>query len=149
MLKKYDIDTAEKAANKLPIVVESFEKESLLFFKDVSNLPRVQLLEYGLDYNLEEISQYAHGVGPNHKFLFSYNDENFNLDEPSQFVRECHSLNLLVHPWTLQDDKLRYATNSVDEVKVYIQKGVDGIFTEFPQSTYQSILHITNKEEIS
>ena len=32
VLIKYDIETAEKAANKLPIIIESFEEESLEYF---------------------------------------------------------------------------------------------------------------------
>ena len=148
VLKKYDIETVEKALNKLPIIIQSFEEESLLFFKNTTDLPRIKLLPHQFDYNLNLISQYAHGVGPNHKFLFNYQDERFNLDEPSLFIQECHKLGLLVHPWTLQDDKLRYTSNSVDEVKVYVQKGIDGIFTEFPQSTYQSILHFTGSRTI-
>ena len=144
VLRKYEIDTVEKATNKLPIILESFEEGSLLYFKSVTDLPRIQLVHPYLKYDFKWISQYAHGVGPYHEYLFKYKDENFNLDKPSLFIQECHSLGLLVHPWIMQDDILQYTNSSIDETKVYLVKGVDGIFTEFPQSTYQSIIHLTN-----
>ena len=41
VLVKYNIETVEKANNKLPIIIESFEEESLIYFQDVlkSDLP--------------------------------------------------------------------------------------------------------------
>ena len=143
VLKKYDIETVDKATYKLPIIIESFEEESLLYFKDKTDLPRIQLLSPDFNYDLKWISKYAHGVGPKTKYLFNYKDEKFNLSDPSLFIKECHELNLLVHPWVFQDDDLQYTENSIDEFKVYLQKGVDGIFTEFPQSTYQTIKYFT------
>ena len=144
-LRKYDIHTTAKAEQKLPIILESFEQDSLLYFKNVTDLPRIQLFSYAYQYDLNWVSQYANGVGPDYRYLFNYKDEGFNLDKPSLFITECHNLNLKVHPWIFQDDVLHYTKNSVDEFKVYLKKGVDGIFTEFPESTYQSLLHLSNK----
>ena len=43
VLKKYDLETSEKASVKLPIIIESFESESLkdFWFKFNSSLPFV------------------------------------------------------------------------------------------------------------
>jgi len=41
-----------------------------------------------------------------------------------------------VHPYTFQDDNLQYTSSAVDEVQLYINAGVDGLFNEFPHSTY-------------
>lgn len=46
VLKKYDIETVEKASKKLPIIIECFEKESLEKFATLSDLPLVYLMFY-------------------------------------------------------------------------------------------------------
>lgn len=73
MLKKYDLETAEKAANKLPIIVESFEKQTLIDFryKYNSDLPLIFLMHDWNTYNLSEVVSYAHGVGPRWNVIFN------------------------------------------------------------------------------
>jgi glycerophosphoryl diester phosphodiesterase len=83
-------------------------------------------------YNLTEISQFAHGVGPRSDWLFNYKNEPYNLTSPSLFVEECHELGLAVHPYSLQDDMLKYTSSPLDEHKLFVDKGVDGVFCEFP-----------------
>jgi glycerophosphoryl diester phosphodiesterase len=41
ILKKYDLDTVEKATEKMPIIIECFEKESLVKFGTLSDLPLI------------------------------------------------------------------------------------------------------------
>eukprot|EP00352_Strombidinopsis_acuminata_P004177 CAMPEP_0176394332 /NCGR_PEP_ID=MMETSP0126-20121128/42481_1 /TAXON_ID=141414 ORGANISM="Strombidinopsis acuminatum, Strain SPMC142" /NCGR_SAMPLE_ID=MMETSP0126 /ASSEMBLY_ACC=CAM_ASM_000229 /LENGTH=90 /DNA_ID=CAMNT_0017766461 /DNA_START=802 /DNA_END=1074 /DNA_ORIENTATION=- len=55
----------------------------------------------------------------------------------SAFVDRMHELELGVHPWTMRDDNLYYMDTSIEETMLYIHKGVDGLFTEFPHSTLQ------------
>lgn len=69
-------------------------------------------------------------------YLFEYNGEPFNLDKKSAFIEEAHKYGLGVHPYTLQDDMLLYTSNPIQETLVYLNKHVDGIFTEFPHMTY-------------
>lgn len=49
-LKKYDIETVEKASKKLPIIIQCFEKESLIKFAELSDLPLVYLMFWGNPY---------------------------------------------------------------------------------------------------
>ena len=57
-------------------------------------------------------------------------------DSPSLFVQEMHKRDLAVHPYTLRDDSLTYTSTPAQETALYFNKGVDGIFTEFVQTTY-------------
>jgi glycerophosphoryl diester phosphodiesterase len=43
-LKKYDLETIEKSNKKLPIIIECFEKEALIKFAELSDLPLVYLM---------------------------------------------------------------------------------------------------------
>lgn len=67
VLKKYDLETVEKANKKLPIIIECFEPEALISFAKLSDLPLIQLMFWNnphLKYNITEVAKYAHGVGP-------------------------------------------------------------------------------------
>lgn len=45
-----------------------------------------------------------------------------------------------MHPWTLQDDILQFTKQTVDEYLVYFNRGVQGIFVEFPD-TAKALIH--------
>jgi len=88
-LKKYDLETVEKSNKKLPIIIECFEKEALYRFAELSDLPLVYLMFWNnslVSYNLTEISQFAHGVGPHQFWIFKYDNETWNNTAPSKFI---------------------------------------------------------------
>jgi hypothetical protein len=64
----------------------------------------------------------AHGVGPKSDWLFKYQNETWNLTSPSKFIDECHSLGLAVHPYSMQDDMLKWTKTPLDELELYITK---------------------------
>lgn len=41
-----------------------------------------------------------------------------------------------MHPYTLKDDFLMFTDNPISEHQVYLNKQVDGIFSEFPHMTH-------------
>jgi len=89
-------------------------------------------------YDFEAISQLVHGVGPDSKWVMYYPDmlkHNFDSTTRSQFIDEMHALDLAVHPWTMRDDHLVYMDSAIEETLLYLTKGVDGLFTEFPHTT--------------
>jgi glycerophosphoryl diester phosphodiesterase len=98
-LKKYGLETVEKAQQKLPIIIESFEEETLLDFrfKYGSDLPMIFLMhDWITTYNLTEISRYAHGIGPRWNMFFNESDPE-DYRKPSKLIDEAHKLGMLVH----------------------------------------------------
>lgn len=91
VLKSYGLETVEKASAKMPIIIESFEKEALISFGKLSDLPLVYLMFYMnpfMDYsNLTDIGTWAHGVGPLSNWLFHDGRSN---NETSKFIDDCH-----------------------------------------------------------
>lgn len=148
-LRKYGLETVEQASARLPIIVECFEKESLWKFAELSDLPLVYLMfspiTTSVTYDLEDISGFAHAVGPHQNWLFQ--NETFNATAPSRFVEECHRLELAVHPYSLQDDMLKWTTAPLDEHELFANKQVDGIFTEFPHLTKAAFLRFKSLNE--
>eukprot|EP00347_Sterkiella_histriomuscorum_P008381 403345315 len=144
-LKKYDLETVAKANVKLPIIVECFEPEALIKFAQLSDLPLIQLMfwnntNYPNDaYNLTQISEYAHGVGPQQEWLFLYdNSTQWNTTNESLFIEQSHAAGLAVHPYPLKDDFLVWSNpkNPIEEHRIFLNKKIDGIFTEFPHMTH-------------
>ena len=58
-----------------------------------------------------------------------------------------HQLKMAVHPWEIQDDELKFEDTVYEEVSRYINKGVDGVFTEFPSATYTLVEETGSKAD--
>ena len=53
-------------------------------------------------------------------------------DSYSDFLATMQSLDIAVHPWPIRDDRLLYRDTAYLETKMYLNKGSDGVFVEFP-----------------
>ena len=99
---------------------------------------RYDMTEYA-ENPLEEIGTYAHGVGPNADWIF----KGMPLDPTFNFINKAHANDLAVHPYTFREDSLKYSPSPRDpktELEMYVNAGIDGIFTETPHSTYDMFL---------
>jgi glycerophosphoryl diester phosphodiesterase len=107
---------------------------------------------------LAEIATYADGIGPWKRSIVSVagvdrdndgiaddingdgvvNDADKKLVKPSNLVDLAHQLNLLVHPYTFRNETLylasNYQGNPLLEYKQFFKLGVDGLFTDFPDT---------------
>lgn len=85
---------------------------------------------------LAEIATYAEGVGPSKRLIVPTN-ENGNLLDPTSLVEDAHDVGLLVHPYTFRDEDVFLAPDydtPEDEYEQFISLGVDGFFTDFPET---------------
>ena len=51
MLSSNGLGSIEDCADKMPIIIQSFEYDALMKFATLSNLPLVQLASYGKSYD--------------------------------------------------------------------------------------------------
>jgi glycerophosphoryl diester phosphodiesterase len=58
-------------------------------------------------------------------------------------VDECHANGLLIHIWTMRNDDLQFTTTPFDENNLYLHSKIDGIFTEYVETTF-----ITYQQEL-
>jgi glycerophosphoryl diester phosphodiesterase len=98
---------------------------------------------------LARIAEYADGVGPEKAQLVP-REEDDSLGEPTTFVDDAHDAGLLVHPYTYRNEnsflpaELREGTaeddygRALDEQLLFWQLGVDGIFTDNPDTGVES-----------
>jgi glycerophosphoryl diester phosphodiesterase len=98
----------------------------------------------GLDF----VNDYADGIGPWKPYLvktvadgvdrtgdgvLTINDR--RVDGSTGVIELAHSLGLLVHTWTFRNDASGYGfQDPVTEMAYYFSLGVDGVFTDFPDS---------------
>jgi glycerophosphoryl diester phosphodiesterase len=86
---------------------------------------------------LAEVATYADGVGPWKRSIVSVDSGN-NLVAPSTLVGDAHAAGLLVHPYTFRNEPqylaANYAGDPLAEYKQFFDLGVDGLFTDFPDT---------------
>ena len=144
-----------------PVFIQSFEPAILKRLKDKSDAMLIQLVHEeapgaGPNISLNEIAKYAGGVGPSKNIVFTRNDDGV------LFLTEAHDLNLIVHPWTFRRDEKADPESSVTlalkgtatensavgalvskagvfDLYAHFSYGVDGAFTDFPDSGTDAI----------
>ncbi|OMJ89536.1 hypothetical protein SteCoe_8341 [Stentor coeruleus] len=137
VLKDRKIDSIEGASMICPIILQSFELQSLITLGNKTDLPLVYLLEEG--YILHNISYYANfvdGVGPGFNLIF---DEKCSLTD---FVDIAHENNLAVHMWVVKKDKPFCGFEQEETYKKILDSHVDGVFDEFPDLSIYYFTHI-------
>jgi glycerophosphoryl diester phosphodiesterase len=154
-LARHDLD---RPGSK--VFLQSFEVSNLRWLRTMTSLPLVQLVDAsGTPFDrvladdprsyrelvsptgLFEVSAYADAVGV-HKDLVLPRDDAGRATYPSRLVEQAHDAGLLVHVWTLRNEKQYMATNfrtaphpaapgdPYAEVHAFLEAGVDGLFTD-------------------
>jgi glycerophosphoryl diester phosphodiesterase len=121
-----------------PVFVQSFEASSLRYLRPRTSVRLVQLTDRAAEVTpekLEEIATYADGIGVEKKLIIPV-DENGTAQAPTSLVRDAHAAKLFVHVWTLRREAqflpASYHGDLAAEVRQFVDAGVDGLFTDFP-----------------
>jgi glycerophosphoryl diester phosphodiesterase len=131
----------------------------------VSNDPVLQQRLFSFfvtDEGLREIKTYADGIGPWKRYIVSteavdLNDDGQVGDEngdgvvneadrrllpPNDLIERAHRHGLLVHTWTFRNEQHRlpsdYDGNPVNEYLQFYELGIDGVFSDFPDTAVAS-----------
>ncbi|HEV3012158.1 MAG TPA: glycerophosphodiester phosphodiesterase [Actinomycetota bacterium] len=103
---------------------------------------------------LAEIATYADGIGPSKNQIVP-RDADGNLLEPTSLVDDAHQAGLLVHPYTFRNENnflpadfrqgnpaspayLRATGDAPAEYRLFFRLGVDGLFSDNPDSAVGS-----------
>jgi glycerophosphoryl diester phosphodiesterase len=117
---------------------------------------------FATDEGLEEIRSYADGIGPWKRYIVSSAGVDANGDgQPddvngdglvneadrhalpaTDLVQRAHDNGLLIHTWTFRNEQRRllsdYAGNPVNEYLQFYRLGIDGVFSDFPDTAFAS-----------
>lgn len=112
------------------------------------------------DAGLDEVAQYADGIGPWKPYINStaavdingdgtvgdengdglVNEADRKLLPPTDLVARAHARGLVVHPYTFRNEQRRlafdYGGNPVNEYLLFYELGVDGLFSDFPNTAF-------------
>ena len=118
---------AALAGRDLPAFVQSFEPRNLRWLRPRTSLPLVQLVsatgrvDLVTGTGLRRVAEYADAVGVDKELV-----------SPG-LVAAAHATGLQVHVWTLRDE-----TDSIEDTRALVGAGVDGIFTDHPDTTLEA-----------
>ena len=133
----------ELNAEDAAIYVQSFNPEFLVDLDKISDVKLVQLVytdpkAHGAPtVPLEDIAQYAQAVGPYKGLLFDL--ENGKM---SDYGSRAAELGLDVHAWTFRDDNLPvWAIDAASEMRLAVDAGATGVFTDFPGTAVQLLFN--------
>ncbi|NJN60020.1 MAG: glycerophosphodiester phosphodiesterase [Leptolyngbyaceae cyanobacterium SL_5_9] len=142
-----------------PVFVQSFEVGNLQLLNTLTDVPLVQLFggaaqrpfdfivsgdtrTYGdlaTPTGLGAIANYADGIGPSKRLIIPTNTEN-QLLPPTTLVSDAHQAGLLVHPYTFRDEDVflaaDYNGNPVLEYEQFLKLGIDGLFSDNPDTAF-------------
>lgn len=147
----YRVYTNESVPNDLskvlPVVIECFDNSSLKYISTLTAIPLVQLINqdwyyYNRQY-ITEVSKYAQGIGPDKEFLVD-----MGYKAAQKLVQNIHDEGLFIHPYTFRaDQNINPVFNNdfyLEEMYYFCCLGVDGLFSEFPDRTRETIDIISN-----
>ncbi len=123
---------------KAPVFVQSFEREALRRFAEVSDLPRVMLLgKPPTPAQLRDLAALVQGIGVAKSLVFP-RDAAGAIGEPTSLIGDAHALGLAVHAWTFRVEDVFLPANlrgqPQRELELFFAAGVDGVFTDFPDA---------------
>lgn len=139
-----------------PIYIQSFEVENLKQLNQMTHLPLVQLLAHGEQQpydlmvkgdsrtyadlttpeELAKIAQYADAIGPYKGLIVPIQTK--RLQPPTCLIDDAHAVGLRVHTWTFRNEQQYLASdyngNSEAEYEQFFKLGIDGLFSDFPDT---------------
>jgi len=115
--------------------------------------PRLLARTFGFfatDEGLREVKTYADGIGPWKRYIVSSiaaglpgpGEASRALLPATDLIERAHKAGLFVHTWTFRNEQRRlvsdYAGNPVNEYLQFYRLGIDGVFSDFPDTAVTS-----------
>ncbi|MDZ7653094.1 MAG: glycerophosphodiester phosphodiesterase family protein [Burkholderiaceae bacterium] len=119
-----------------PVLLQSFEADSLRKLARLTDLRRVQLVSERRPLDaaaLRAIARYAQGIGAAKALVIPRRPDGA-LDNPTPLVAQAHAAGLAVHAWTFRREPnfLPTGTDGDEELRRFLATGLDGVFTDHP-----------------
>jgi glycerophosphoryl diester phosphodiesterase len=139
-----------------PVFVQSFEAGNLRWLRARTRLRLVQLVsdvgrvDLVTSTGLRRVATYADAVGVAKDLVLPKHPDTATIGAPSAVVADAHAVGLRVHVWTLRDENRYLPTgyrrgtdpaatgDSIEEAQAFLDAGVDGLFTDHPDTTLEA-----------
>jgi glycerophosphoryl diester phosphodiesterase len=91
---------------------------------------------------LRQIATYAYGIGPWKRTIVGEDATSGALSPATSLIRDAHAAGLRVHPYTFRDEPRHlakaYGNDPVAEYEQFFRLGVDGVFTDQPDTALRA-----------
>jgi glycerophosphoryl diester phosphodiesterase len=122
------LQRANVAPACVPIYLQCFDHVRLHQWWLEHATDSIALIDTTMTCDLAKLSSWCCGIGVAKSLLIGTNG---NTD----LMARAHAAGLLVHAWTFRDDLVGEGfTNVADELRAFIDAGVDGVFCDFPRT---------------
>lgn len=145
-----------------PVFIQSFEAGNLKALHGETAVRLIQLIDSGTSADgqsydamltpagLKAIAAYANGIGPNRDRIIPRAADG-TLGTPTTLVANAHAAGLQVHPWTFRpennflakpfrsSDDPRGRGDAVGEIRLYLETGIDGVFSDLPAAAVAAL----------
>ncbi len=139
-----------------PVFVQSFDVDWLQSVRSRTGLRLVQLVEASgrVDLltrpGLRQVARWADAVGVERDLVLPRHPRTGALEEATSLVDDAHGEGLEVFVWTLRDENAFLPTgyrrgespadpgDSLEEAIAFLEAGVDGLFTDQPDTTLEA-----------
>lgn len=155
-LRRHGLDAKDS-----PVLIQSFETQNL---KDLNGVIEVRLVQLLGDFaarpydlrakgdprayrdlmtpeGLRAIAAYADGIGPWKRTILVENEDR-TLRPPNNLIADAHAAGLFVHAYAFRDEPdalaADYAGDAGKEYAQVFALGVDGVFTDFPDTAVRA-----------
>lgn len=117
---------------KLNVILQCFDRAEAQRLAMMTDDPVVWLSADPVDFN--NLPKGIAGLGLN-KRLFELVEDKDERRVRSPLVDAIHARGLFVHAWTFRDDQVGLGYDDAEsEIEAYFEAGVDGVFTDFPET---------------
>lgn len=122
-----------------PVILQCFDRDEAERLAGMTNDPVFWLTSKPVDMN--NLPRGIAGLGLSKDLIQIEEDPESRTARMSTLVDAAHERGLLVHVWTFRDDSLDATgyTDPGDEIEDYLRAGVDGVFTDFPETGVEAL----------
>ena len=121
-----------------PCFLQSFTQQSLDDLRALTDLPLVFLLKADnilTETDLDNFSKNYYGIGLNKRLIVKTGSDGA-ISSVTDLIEKAHKFGLKVHPYTFRNEDRQlawdYEQDPYNEMKQFLDLGVDGYFTDFP-----------------
>lgn len=140
-----------------PVFIQCFESGSLQWLRSRTGVPLVQLVgvasrtDLVTSAGLRQVARWADAIGVAKDLVLPRHPVTGTLGASSALVADAHGVGLRVHVWTMRDENAFLPTgyrrgespsdpgDSIEETQAFLDAGVDGLFTDQPDTTLEAV----------